>query len=54
MSKTDSQIDKFKQAAKDAGCDTDEAAFDSALEKIAKANEKQDQSASPPRDRDTE
>jgi len=32
-----SQIDKFKQAAKEAECDTDEAAFDRALKRVAKS-----------------
>lgn len=30
------QLDKFKKAAKEADCDTDEKAFDNALKKIAK------------------
>lgn len=31
------QLDKFKEAAREAECDTDEAAFDRALGEIAKA-----------------
>ena len=30
------QLDKFKEAAREAECDTDEAAFDKALGEIAK------------------
>jgi len=32
-----SQSDKFKDAARDLGCDDDEAAFDDKLRKISKA-----------------
>lgn len=32
-----SQSDKFKQAARELGCDEDEARFDSSLSKIARA-----------------
>jgi hypothetical protein len=39
MSKTTektSQIDKFKDAARDLGCDDDEASFDDKLRQVAK------------------
>lgn len=39
MTKPQSQLDKFKEAAREAECDTDEKAFDEALGKIAKAKE---------------
>ncbi|MCZ4298658.1 hypothetical protein [Henriciella marina] len=32
-----SQLDKFKEAAREAECDTDEKAFEEALKKVAKA-----------------
>ena len=36
--KTDqSQLEKFKEAAREAECDTDEKAFEEALKKVAKA-----------------
>lgn len=35
-----SQLDKFKEAASEAECDMDEAVFDRALGKIAKAEKK--------------
>lgn len=36
--KTDqSQLEKFKEAAREAECDTDEKAFEEALKKVAKS-----------------
>jgi hypothetical protein len=35
--KKDPQLDKFKDAARDAGCDEDEARFEETLRQIAKA-----------------
>ena len=32
-----SQLDKFKEAAREAECDTDEKAFEEALKKVAKS-----------------
>lgn len=32
-----SQLDKFKQAARELGCDEDEARWDETLRKVAKA-----------------
>jgi hypothetical protein len=37
-----SQLEKFKEAAREAECDTDEAAFDKALGKIAKPKKDED------------
>ena len=37
MSDPKRQIDKFKQAAREAECDMDEERFDQALKKIAKS-----------------
>jgi|GEM_PF-2433438 len=31
------QLDKFKEAAREAECDTDEKAFEEALKKVAKS-----------------
>ena len=31
------QIDRFKEVARELGCDEDEAAFDAALKKVAEA-----------------
>ena len=36
-SKADSQLDKFKQAAREHGADEDEARWDERLKKLAKA-----------------
>ena len=42
MNKEANQLDKFKEAAREAECDTDEAAFDKALGKIAKPKKDED------------
>ena len=36
-----SQLDKFKEAAREAECDMDEEKFDQALKKVAKSKEKE-------------
>ena len=33
----DDQIDRFKELARELGCDEDEAAFEAALKKVAEA-----------------
>jgi hypothetical protein len=33
----DSQIDRFKELARELGCDEDEAAFDAALKRLAES-----------------
>jgi hypothetical protein len=50
------QIDRFREAARDLGCDDDESRFDAALKKIApkkpegrRAEESADSETSPPR-----
>ncbi len=40
--KEKSQSDKFKRAARELGCDEDEAAFDRALKQMKKQPEKAD------------
>ncbi len=43
MSKDQSQCDKFKEAARAAGCDEDEARWDERLRTIATRNPKADE-----------
>ena len=43
--KVESQLDKFKAAAKDAECDLDEKSFDEALGKLAKSEKHEDEDA---------
>lgn len=40
------QHDKFKEAAKELGCDEDEARFDDTVKKLAKAGGKKEESES--------
>lgn len=35
--KEQTQVEKFKEAAREADCDTDEKAFEEALKKVAKS-----------------
>ena len=44
----DSQIDKFKAAAKEAECDMDEKDFDEALVKLSKSEKPADDAATTP------
>ncbi|WP_182482303.1 hypothetical protein [Henriciella barbarensis] len=37
MESDKSQLEKFKEAAREAECDTDETAFEEALKKVAKS-----------------
>ena len=37
MKSGDTQIDRFKELARELGCDEDEAAFDATLKKLAEA-----------------
>ena len=38
---TDDQIDRFKELARELGCDEDEVAFEAALKKVAEAPQPQ-------------
>ncbi|WP_290747714.1 hypothetical protein [Henriciella sp.] len=38
-----SQLEKFKEAAREAECDTDEKAFEEALKKVAKSKPESDE-----------
>lgn len=40
MQQEKTQLDKVKEAARELGCDDDDARFDAALKKIAKASKK--------------
>jgi hypothetical protein len=42
MTQKQSQIDRFKEAARELECDDDEARFDAKLKKIAKAPKPKD------------
>lgn len=42
-----SQLDKFRQAAREAECDTSEEKFDEALKKMAKAPKPAEDNANP-------
>jgi hypothetical protein len=45
-----SQIDKFKEAARDLGCDESEQAFEEKLKRIAKAKKRPDEGKEPVKD----
>ena len=44
VDKQNNQIKKFKKAARELGCDEDEAAFEEKLKRLAKAKPKKDES----------
>ena len=49
-----SQLEKFKELAQRAECDTNEKKFDMALKKISEKQTDKKAQSSPPRGRDTE
>lgn len=48
MKKNDSQLDKFKELAREAECDLDEKKFDRSLRQVSQSKTKKKKAASEP------